>query len=363
MSRSQRIFSCDVLRSDTDDNDMLLSASWPGDALCRQTTEPPRAPLHKPRDAKWKVSPLALSPTLHHLSRTKSGSEASDDWSSASTMLAEDDEPLVFTIDGAVVDEDEEDDDPEEEAESLFDIHMVGLDEPNLEVDETYAAYLEAPSVPSMFSRSGGLDSSPGRALLSALAQVSTASLRQRSYIGSKVEESVHPMDMLMAPSRAATTTPLRSRLQPLRAPLRRPAVAPLEVLPLLLPMSPKQLSPVASPRHLSHSGSAEALGKACDDVDEECLIFALDMDGEETAEADEEPVTPAAYLDLSSFELDGVCGSDVGTIDSHCLDEVTIRKVDSSNLGASPVLLSALEQVAADARGSNNFTFFLDGL
>merc|ERR1719199_233972 len=101
-------------------------------------------------------------------------------------------------------------------------------------------------------------------------------------------------MDMTLPSSWPAVTATSRSRLQPPRAPLRRPSVAPLEVLPLFLPMSPSQLALTSSPRHLSQSASDASLEEACDDADgEECLIFALDMDGEELEEADEEPVTP----------------------------------------------------------------------
>merc|ERR1719329_847046 len=85
-------------------------------------------------------------------------------------------------------------------------------------------------------------------------------------------------LDKMLSCSWPAATAPSRARLQPPRAPLRRPSTAPMEVLPLELPISPTE----ESPRLMSRGNSNSSFGEdACGDrkeiEEEEQLIFALD--------------------------------------------------------------------------------------
>lgn len=367
-----RVFSCicneDLLRSDTPD-DSVLSASWPAAAPpYRQKAQPPRAPLHKPCWASWEVPLLVLGPTLDY-EQYSSGSD---------TTLGEDDEPLVFSLEETSFDEEEDD---EEQENPLYDIHLVGLDDPDQKEVQASGHHMllleDDPVNLRMAGQSRSLDASPGPFLLSALAQVATdRSIDSVSLL--KVGERAHPLspraittsldDAVLSSSWPAATAPSRSRLQqPPRAPLRRPSAAPWEVLPLQLPMSPAHLSPAGSPRHTrSRAGSDHSLEKGYGDVlgfastcpsfevdEEERLIFGIDNLESEDEEDDEEfPMeSTASFLALTSLAMDA-SNSDIDDIDNDILDEADPPK-SAGLAGASPVLLSVLEQVAAEARVS----------
>merc|ERR1719253_501616 len=94
------------------------------------------------------------------------------------------------------------------------------------------------------------------------------------------------------------------------------------------------------------------------DDAEEdEQLIFALDsLEGKVPEEDEDERET--TYLGLAGFELEGSSLDEDGleSLDETIFipNEAVTRKASSeSQLGASPVLLSVLEQVAAEARVS----------
>lgn len=348
--------------------DGLLSSSWPAAVpLHRQKTQPPRAPLRKPCWASWEVPPLVLSPMLEH--------ENEDSWRSRSgsdtTLGEDDDEPLVFTLDEATLDDEdddddelrmttvmslEDDDDDDIQHPDIFDIQMVGLDEPE-EAGVSHPT-LSEDNVVRRTQRSQSMDTSPGPLLLSVLAQVATASWTRVPPLSPSSDDH---MDGMLSSSWPLATATSRSRLQPPRAPLRRPSAAPWEVMPLLLPMSPAQLSPGVSPRNLSPSGSLTSLGKASAEItaeldEDEHLIFSLDgLESEDADEDEEEFPTQAEYLDLTGFDLDD--GRDANAVNNDTVEEATsapaTRKSSSvSLLGASPALELALEQVAAFSQG-----------
>lgn len=209
----------------------------------------------------WKIPPLTLSSSVD---------------SESSTICCEDDETLVFALDGFVSDEDDED----KWEDGLYNVDMVDSDD----------LYEKEPDL--------GLVDVPGRALLLAIAQVSV----RRSHAASKVERASPTANLAFSPHLAAA---LRSQLH-LRQNASLSCSYP-DVLPLELLMSPSQLSPATSPRRFSHSGSDTSAGEASDEWDdeEERLIFALDMDDGEAEESDDESLTQATDLDLDDFVLD----------------------------------------------------------
>lgn len=199
-------------------------------------------------------------------------------------------------------------------------------------------------------------------------------------------------MDGLMASSWPAAQAPPKFRQGPPRAPLRKPSSADWEVPPLLLPQGPRKRSNSGSsttredaeatlPPSVEEEDEEDA--EACvfgfedggannDDEDDELDTFQLELVGLDDPDQDDFPASgmPArsgGYLannvlaaghghGASSYPGCGYAGNTL--LDGHSpvgsLGGRTRQKTESfsvsPNLGASPVLLSALERVAAEA-------------
>jgi len=315
-----------MLRSDTTDMDGMLSASWPAAASShrRQVVQPPQAPLPKPCQTPSEVPPLILGPTLDCCSDTTAGEDDDTRWSGlsfshAGSAFDEDlEEPLLFSFEGFAEDYDTDD--------SPCDFHMLGFE--SLEQEEVINNCRS--SRPK--ARAG---SKPGPALLSVISQVASSS----------VLHSCQPV-----PSSES-----RSQPEPPLAPVLRPQPSPMEVSPFELPSAAVELSST-SPRQAMESMARYASEPECE---EEQLIFALDSSASNDVEEDDEEAEEK-YLDLTGFTLEKSAFEADDVIEKSledavfAVDEALPQKIDiESSSGASDMLLSVLEQVAAEARAS----------
>jgi len=338
-------------RSSHCDTETVLSSSWPTAMPLHRQTQPPPLPIRKPVQVSWDISPLCLGPVLKitNLCRSTSQTTLGEDeplegFSLDGHTFDEDDEPLMFSLDGPVVE-------GEARADSPCNLVLTGLDD--LGKGECHR-----------LSDGGDHAAShrPGPELLSAIAQVAADTSRRRLSSDS-IQDS--PRQWILASSWPAATVPSK-RLVPPRAPQLRPAPAPFEVLPLQLPMSTAQLTPTSTPpRRPSPFSLDEALdcehkdmvGVNVDETDEEeCLIFAID-NLQSARRGDEDEDSDFCHLDLAGLVDEGDdddsdnefagLGQDVFPYDEAESDRTTSY---SGSPGASLVLMSVLEQVAADS-------------
>jgi len=366
-----RFGSCDdeSLRSDLTELSSKLSSSWPvAVPLPRQACQPPQAPLPKPSKVSWEVPRFTLPRSPRLMSRSCSDTTLGEDYVGTSFTTCGDDweetEPLVFMLTGAP-----SEDDASDEEGSWDDLqHMVGLDDRDEEASQKVQAIGENDLMEREVHCGADDSGDPvvvgaSHTLQSVLIQVAEASRRSEQDRASAKHGS----------SDRDCSSSWRPLLQPPKAPLRRPSAAPFEVLPFTLPMS----SPCSSPRdemNFSRSISISSFEKvetpssaSCnfavpegreDEEEDEAIIFNMDEaeesenEHDDCVEEDEEGLARKYHIDMTSLEtepLEAIEGSDI----EFDVDEATIGLKDRVlHYGASPMLLSVLTQVAAEATG-----------
>jgi len=230
-------------------------------------------------------------------------------------------------------------------------------------------AHSQLTSPPKIFS---------GKGHLGRMARQRTETYDAGNFVSEPLSEVT--MDGFLSSSWPAAAPPPRNRPEPPRAPLRKPSDVSWEVPPLELPMAPKK-------RSLSTCGSGtteECLPfgldeKSEDEENDEPAMFALDADGAEDDDYD----GGGDAFQLAGFNDNGCDDDDVGGFVSSETRQLTFgyplhedkagmnmgqacslptgrvcppafgrarANTESMNhhLGASPILLSVLEQVAA---------------
>lgn len=183
---------------------------------------------------------------------------------------------------------------------------------------------------------------------------------RVTSFDGDLFQDSqVNHMEMLLSSSWPAATPSSRHRPEPPRAPLRKPSDADWEVPPLQLPTGPRKRSSSTdggSTTTREDAFDAPALLPAAaedfaDEEDEEEGIFGWEAGGGGHHVAAEDDEEDDGRFQLQLVGLDEDIGSPAGSEQG---GERAGRRAasfsTSPQLGASPVLLSALERVAAEA-------------
>mmetsp|Transcript_23136 Transcript_23136/g.47140 ORF Transcript_23136/g.47140 Transcript_23136/m.47140 type:complete len:203 (-) Transcript_23136:54-662(-) len=155
-----------------------------------------------------------------------------------------------------------------------------------------------------------------------------------------------------------ASPTSRHGRPEPPRAPLRRPSDATWEVPPLQLPTKPRK--EVLSPGPSAH-GSTHGSSSTREDMRDEAFEEQEDEDDEEEAcvfafeGAVEEEDDDGGHMKLQLVGFDDDDDGDVSAFGPTLTTAEAARgdarqTASQPKLGASPVLLSALERVAAEA-------------
>lgn len=179
-------------------------------------------------------------------------------------------------------------------------------------------------------------------------------------------------MDGFLSSSYPGAAPPPRNRPEPPRAPLRKPSDVSWEVPPLELPMAPKKRS-----LSDSHTTTEECppLDEAEEEEEEETAIFALDGGAEDDDDQFDSAFQLAGFdddEDVGGFVTSevipkgkglsfGYSGSEdhvkvasslpaprMTAMVSEHMSRARTESMNNTPLGASPILLSVLEQVAA---------------
>jgi len=180
-------------------------------------------------------------------------------------------------------------------------------------------------------------------------------------------------MDGFLSCSFPGAAPPPRNRPEPPRAPLRKPSDVSWEVPPYQLPVAPKKRS-LSADMSADCSGTTEESppileedAEKSEDEDDDAGIFALDggaaSDDDEFElgdafqlagfdDGDDDDFVGALITSERKFSTGGYLGDKDGEKMSKSLPAAPVCRLrtESQNveLGASPILLSVLEQVAA---------------
>jgi len=195
------------------------------------------------------------------------------------------------------------------------------------------------------------------------------------------LQERPAEMDGLMASSWPAAQARLKNRPEPPRAPLRKPSDADWDVPPLLLPQGPKKRSGSIDGSSTTREDAEALLPPSVEeededeqeDEDDEACVFGF-QDGAGNNQDDDDDEYDTFQMELKGIESDdeaaGVSSAAKGgylaskVLAPASVDAFTVGSLEgrtrvktesfsvSPALGASPVLLSALERVAAEAGG-----------